>query len=70
MPVGLTSPVKTDRDPKATVDVVFSEANHFNGKPVIETLCDLANVISQLVTFFETALAKSLTQKSMPARAA
>jgi hypothetical protein len=55
MPVGLTPPVTTDHDPKAIIDVVFSEPNHFNGKPVVETLVDLTNAISQMVKLFEIA---------------
>jgi hypothetical protein len=55
MPVGLTPPVKTDHSPKAIVDVVFGEADHFQGKPVIGTLSDLSNSISQLLQLFDVA---------------
>jgi hypothetical protein len=55
MPVGLTPPVKTDRDPKAIVDVVFGEADHFPGNPVIGTLSDLTNSVSHLLKLFEVA---------------
>jgi hypothetical protein len=55
MPVGLTPPVKTDQAPKAIVDVVFGEADHFPGKPIIDTLTDLTNSIFKLLNLFEAA---------------
>jgi hypothetical protein len=55
LPVALSPPVTTDRDPKPIVDVVFNEPSRFTGKPVIETLVDLTNCISQLISPFEIA---------------
>lgn len=57
LPAGLTPPVKIDNDPVAIIDVVFSEPDHFTGKPVLETLVDLANSVAKLIDLFEIAFA-------------
>lgn len=51
--VGLTSPVKLENQPKAIVDVIFTEQEHFTGEPVLETLVNLTNAVSELVKLFE-----------------
>jgi hypothetical protein len=39
-------------DPKAIVDVVFAEADHFGGKP-IETMVNLTEATTKVVSAFE-----------------
>jgi hypothetical protein len=51
--LGLTPPVQMDHDPKAAVGVIFAEPDHFTGQPVLETLVNLTDAISELIKQFE-----------------
>jgi hypothetical protein len=51
--LGLSRPVKLENQPKAIVDVIFTEPEHFTGEPVLEALANCTNAISGLIKVFE-----------------
>jgi hypothetical protein len=51
--IGLAPPVRVQNSPKATVAVVFGESDHFTGEPVLETLVNLVEATTKVVSQFE-----------------
>lgn len=51
--VALAKPVKIHHDPRPIVEVVIGEPEHFLREPIVETLINLSNAVSELIELFE-----------------